>query len=510
MRRIDLEAKTKQELIELARKRDIPGRSQLSKDGLILALLKDDEARRRPAFSRPGSARPQAKVPGGQESARAFRARADSAGAKAKAPTAKTPVRAGKEAMKPRAKETPPPKAVPTAKAMPPVKAMPPAKAMPPVKAAPPARATAPGQAKVPACATASRSKGARPKAAPATRERIERGGPFGPESERLHGPASAPPSVRARTPEPAPSATRTKAGEAAAPPAGDGHPRRGLGAALEIPEHYGRARAVLMARDPHWLYAYWEIVADDVHALRARLGKDWDDHQWVLRVFTFPPDIDPPRAEEGNGEDRYDIELPPYAERWYLNVGRSDRVYRIAVGVLTRSGEFHALVRSNAVRSPRDSVSNLTDEEWTRAPESYKRLYEMMGEGMSNGRSSAELGMLLRERLGADWSSGMMGSMASGALVRPPLASSGFWFVLDAELIIYGATEPDAAVTVQGRAVKLRPDGTFSLRFLLPDGTQVIDATAVSADGVFRKTITPTVRRETNATETIATRMES
>ena len=58
--------------------------------------------------------------------------------------------------------------------------------------------------------------------------------------------------------------------------------------------------------------------------------------------------------------------------------------------------------------------------------------------------------------------------------------------------------------MTVQGQPVQLRPDGTFSLRFQLPDGTQVIDATAESADGVFRKTITPTVRRETTSTEMI------
>jgi len=36
------------------------------------------------------------------------------------------------------------------------------------------------------------------------------------------------------------------------------------------------------------------------------------------------------------------------------------------------------------------------------------------------------------------------------------------FWFQLDAELIVYGATEPNARVTLQGEPVKLRPDGTF------------------------------------------------
>jgi hypothetical protein len=79
-----------------------------------------------------------------------------------------------------------------------------------------------------------------------------------------------------------------------------------------------------------------------------------------------------------------------------------------------------------------------------------------------------------------------------------------GFWFVLDAELIVYGATAPDAAVTVQGRPVKLRPDGSFTLRFALPDGTQRIEATARSADGVEERTITPTVTRTTEVPEPV------
>jgi len=58
-----------------------------------------------------------------------------------------------------------------------------------------------------------------------------------------------------------------------------------------------------------------------------------------------------------------------------------------------------------------------------------------------------------------------------------------GFWFNVNAELIVYGATEPDASVTVGGRPVTLRPDGTFSCRFALPDGEYELSVVAVSAD---------------------------
>jgi uncharacterized protein len=74
------------------------------------------------------------------------------------------------------------------------------------------------------------------------------------------------------------------------------------------------------------------------------------------------------------------------------------------------------------------------------------------------------------------------LGSVSSpfGGLERP----RGFWFNVNAELIIYGSTEPDAKVTIAGRPIKLRTDGTFSFRFALPDGNYSLPASAQSADG--------------------------
>jgi len=538
MRRVDLESMTKQELLELARKHDIAGRSQLSKDGLIRALMKEAEAKRRPAFDRP--ARPKDESPrapqrrgaaGARETASAKRAAPKPAAAGTRSRSERPA--AGKRAVQPAA----------TAKREQPAAQAKAGRAEPRAKVAaqgraPEARGRDEKAARTPRAAARAgtglsrREALGEPRARvitppPEPESRAERAGPFGPASERLHGGTAprampAPPAgKRPRAQASRRRAERTVEAEPApaaapAPPAAAGvgseaaASRRGLGAPLVMPGRYGHTRAVLMARDPHWLHAYWEITPEAVAGLRNRLGDEWSDQPWVLRVFAFGPGVDFEKAEEGNGEDRYDIELPAGADNWYLNVGRPDRVYRYAVGVISRGGVFHALARSNAVHAPRDTISAVTDEEWTRAPESYRRLYEMMGEGLKDGRSSGELGLLLRERLRADWSSGMLGSMASGALARPAESGPGFWFVLDAELIVYGATEPDASVTVQGRPVRLRPDGTFSLRFQLPDGTQVIDATAVSADSLFRKTITPTVRRETNATETVEARMES
>ena len=79
------------------------------------------------------------------------------------------------------------------------------------------------------------------------------------------------------------------------------------------------------------------------------------------------------------------------------------------------------------------------------------------------------------------------MGGISSFSSLSSPFGGQerkkGFWFNVNAELILYGATEPDAQVTIGGRVIKLRPDGTFSYRFALPDGQYELPAVAISYD---------------------------
>lgn len=70
------------------------------------------------------------------------------------------------------------------------------------------------------------------------------------------------------------------------------------------------------------------------------------------------------------------------------------------------------------------------------------------------------------------------------GSIPAPAPGPSSFWFKVNAELIIYGSTEPDAQVTLGGRPIRLRGDGSFSFRFSLPDGHYELPALAVKADG--------------------------
>ena len=93
---------------------------------------------------------------------------------------------------------------------------------------------------------------------------------------------------------------------------------------------------------------------------------------------------------------------------------------------------------------------------------------------------------------------------LGGGEAVTSPMGGAGagprkgFWFNVNAELIIYGATERDAQVTIAGRPIRLRPDGSFSFRFALPDGEFELPATAISADGEDARQAKLSFRRST------------
>ena len=122
------------------------------------------------------------------------------------------------------------------------------------------------------------------------------------------------------------------------------------------------------------------------------------------------------------------------------------------------------------------------------------------MSGGFDPTASSLELKQLFEERL----------RRPMGSLV--PVSASAlqfgkkrkFWFQLDAELIVYGGTDPKAKVTMQGEPIKLRPDGTFTMRLSLPDSRQIIPGTAASADGIEERTIVLAIERNTKHLEPV------
>ena len=260
---------------------------------------------------------------------------------------------------------------------------------------------------------------------------------------------------------------------------------------AFRFPPGYGDNRIVLLARDPWWIFAYWEIRKDREDDIIRKIESSGDGmEKSVLRVY----DVTAVNFNGTNAHSFFDIDLKGLASNWYINVGAPDRSWVIDIGIVSKKGNFYLLARSNVARTPRFGMSDQLDAEWMMPEEDYWRMFGLSG-GFGVGKGSLEVREMLKKRLEEQITSGAISSGAS--FYRKPQERK-FWLVVNTELIVYGATEPDAKLTVQGKPIALRQDGTFTLRFALPDGKQVIPVEAASNDGIDHRRITPVVTRKT------------
>ncbi|MGE5557134.1 MAG: DUF4912 domain-containing protein [Bacillota bacterium] len=259
----------------------------------------------------------------------------------------------------------------------------------------------------------------------------------------------------------------------------------------FEVPDKYDETKLVIMARDPYWIFSYWEISRHDQQELIRKYGA-WYNRPLIMRVY----DITDIHFNGYNAHRFFDVQLNYQTNSWYIHVGEPDRSYCCEIGFLSDQNAFVAIARSNTVNTPRDRISHMIDEEWMVVEEDFQKLFRLAG-GMQIGQSSLEMMERFKKRLESEISSGAISSISSPAKLVE--RERKFWLVVHTELIVYGATEPDAAVTIQGKPVELRDDGTFSVRFALPDGQQYIPVSATSADDIDRITITPHITKTTS-----------
>ncbi len=260
-----------------------------------------------------------------------------------------------------------------------------------------------------------------------------------------------------------------------------------------ELPNRYGRDRIVLMVRDPYWLHAYWEINLSSVQRAEAALREEWHGSKPILRVFDVTSE-DTTSAAEAIVRD---IDIHGGVSNWYIDVNNPPRSYRVDIGYLSQRGRFYTLAHSNVVTTPRAGVSDVIDENWVSVQEQFEKIYALSG-GLDPGASSLELKQLLHDRMKRPI--GSISSFSLGAISN--VRRRKFWFELDAELIVHGSTQPGARVQLQGEPIQVRPDGTFTMRFRLPDKRLIIPACASSADGAEERTIVLAVERNTKALE--------
>ncbi len=260
----------------------------------------------------------------------------------------------------------------------------------------------------------------------------------------------------------------------------------------FRFPPGYGDNKIVILVRDPWWIFTYWEIRRDREEDVINKIRSSGDEAvKSILRVY----DVTDVNFNGRNAHSYFDIDLKGLANNWYINVGSPDRSWLVDIGIVTKKGNFYLLARSNSVRTPRYGMSEKLDAEWMIPEDEYWKMFGLSG-GFGIGKGSLEVRELFKKRLEEQISSAQVSSAAS--FYRKPEGKRKFWLVVNTELIVYGATEPDAKVTVQGKSINLRPDGTFTLRFALPDGKQVIPVEAASSDKTDKRRITPVIARKT------------
>ena len=308
------------------------------------------------------------------------------------------------------------------------------------------------------------------------------------------------------------------------------------------LPPSYGTSRLLLTARDTHWLYAHWDLTAEQM----AHYNKESANGHLGLRVHKNVLESAPAQH----------IDLYPDSNHWFVPVDQAGTRYIGEIGYDGGDGNWHRIAVSDATLTPPEAMSDDTSAKFAVIPldvplqqllalvktaaREQPPLALALGELKEDGypslpaslvvasaiewtpvqeralarvisldpsrrvwMGSLEITEVIRRQLAEEISSGVLAARPApgvpGAKVsslESSLPSSpagggtiprarGFWFNINAELVIYGATEPDAQVDIGGRKVKLRPDGTFSFRFILPDGQYELPVAATSADGV-------------------------
>ena len=257
-----------------------------------------------------------------------------------------------------------------------------------------------------------------------------------------------------------------------------------------------GKEGLVLLVRDPYWLHLHWQIATRSVQRAKAAMSQSWHTAKPTLRLF----EVSEPGATRSETRMVREIEVHGGVNDWYLDVNDPPKTFCAELGYLATDGSFHRLARSNSVTTPATRGGNSFERHWEDEANQFDQVYAMSG---GDRRDATEVQELLEQRLGRPMGSPMVTRFGNGA--KGLLGRNGqFGFDVDLELIVYGSAQADAFVTVKGVPVALCPDGTFSMRFNLPNKRQVIPVVANSCDGVEQRTILLAVERNTKVMDPV------
>ncbi|MEN6451119.1 MAG: DUF4912 domain-containing protein [Thermoguttaceae bacterium] len=256
--------------------------------------------------------------------------------------------------------------------------------------------------------------------------------------------------------------------------------------------------RLIVMVRDPYWLHAYWELGRKTIERAKVALGQHWHAAQPVLRLYEVPHDGTTTSARLAVR----DVEIHGGVKNWYIDVNSPPKSYQLDIGYRAGDEKFYCLARSNVVTTPPATEADTFDRNWVEVAQDCDRIFAMSG-GYSQPEANGDLKEVLEEQLQRPIGDSSALQFGPGAAAANNQAA--FDFQVDTELIVHGVTDPGAHVTLRGEPVRLRSDGSFAVRFNLPDRRHVLPVVASSHDGAQQRTIVLAVDRNTKVMEPVS-----
>lgn len=311
-----------------------------------------------------------------------------------------------------------------------------------------------------------------------------------------------------------------------------------------ELPEGYGESRVVIMPRDPQWAYTYWDVPNEHKEDLRRQGGQ-----QLALRLY----DVTDISIDYQSPHSVQEYPCDELAREWYLPIPVSDRDYTVDMGYRCADGRWLMLARSAPVRVPPVYPSDWVEDHFVTVPweedlcgqtvlelvplsqhmamtttalnggmdnPAYDRVFGIAETAEAQRIAGSLYGSMQQAPIHEEaissyvfpsgvglWAvpttSGLTMSGVSFGASAPPIRPRQFWLVADAELIVYGATEPDATVTIGGQPIKLNSDGTFRFQMSFQDGVIDYPIMAVAVDGEQTREVHLKFERETPSRRT-------
>lgn len=330
-----------------------------------------------------------------------------------------------------------------------------------------------------------------------------------------------------------------------------------------ELPQTYFEDTIFAVARDPQWLFVYWDV---NFYRIPAEETKDS-----ARKIFL--------KAHGPEGEESC-VHVNPEARNWYLPVNQAGGEYWVELGYFDQNDAWQQIVASGKTRTPGSHVQaeSASDDVFVTVPVhlTFQHLLDTVKQAMAEGESlisavsrlqadgrrlaflpgrapewtedqkrilatllgseiidqlslgSEEIDQLLRKQLNErlhtesasalsaagrfseifGGSSELFGAVESSLFSGigaswsgQPFGERSFFMHVNAEVIFYGGTHPDAKVTIGGESIQLQPDGSFRYHFKFPDGNFEIPIVAVSPDGVETRSALLDFRRGTERT---------